>query len=517
MGKKPTPAPSTSYGPAVAGNNAIQPTPAPTVKPTPKPSASTATKPTPTPTVKAPGTGTTDPIKPIAKGVQSDYSAFTNGSIVLNSGGSTGGVQSEPYVSTVPTGSNTQPKALVVLPHFDAGGTQTGFTVTDIDAEVDKIIGSLPRANIDYYKTQLQKYYPSTAAYKVSITAGPMTDKDLGFQQAIKKALMAASVDNYNTGKQIAEQVAKGGTATAKMYGFESFVASRIQTPNATSASDRSSGLTVKEDAYAEFDRTVKQYVGNPTLVDEVKKLREEYWTRLHNAELNRQSTSTSTTDPLGNRVTNTTAYAQMSEQDRQDLRLGLIVNGATVTDPKTKVKTVLSTGISKTTYDDLERTGGLIGQTYSKLQATAADYGIELTHTDLLNRARKALLPGGVATGISTATMDTGITQEANSIKQAAKIRFANLAGYIDQGLKVSDIASNYQRLKENEYGLVNNAVNIYDTDVQKALSGEKVASNNDFILGIRSNPAWRKTPKANEMAATFVNTLLKSWGKVG
>jgi hypothetical protein len=504
-----TPAASSSYGPAVAGNNAIKPTPKATVKP--KPTTSTAAKP------QAPGTGTTDPIKVIPKGIQSDYSVFTNGGIVLNSGGSAGGVESQPYVSAVPTTSNTQPKALVVLPHFDAGGTQTGFTVTDIDAEVDKIIGSLPRANIEYYKSQLQKYYPTTAAYKVSITAGPMTDKDLGFQQAIKKALMAASVDNYNTGKQIAEQVAKGGTATAKMYGFESFVASRIQTPNATSASDRSSGLTVKEDAYAEFDRTVKQYVGDPTLVDEVKKLREEYWTRLHNAELNRQSTSTSTTDPLGNRVTNTTAYAQMSEQDRQDLRLGLIVNGATVTDPKTKVKTVLSTGISQTTYEDLERTGGLIGQTYSKLQSTAADYGIELTHTDLLNRARKALLPGGVATGISTATMDTGITQEANSIKQAAKIRFANLAGYIDQGLKVSDIASNYQRLKESEYGLVNNAVNIYDTDVQKALSGDKIASNNDFILGIRSNPAWRKTPKANEMAATFVNTLLKSWGKVG
>lgn len=511
MAKKPTPAPSTSYGPAVAGNNAIQPT----SKPTPKPSTSAAPK--PTPTVKAPGTGTTNPIAEIPKGIQSDYNAFTNGSIVLNSGGSTGGVQSEPYVSAVPTASNTQPKALVVLPHFDAGGTQTGFTVTDIDSEVDKLLGTIPRANIEYYKQQLRSYYPNAAAYKTSIAAGPMTDKDPGFQLAIRKALQAASVDNYNTGKQIADQVAKGGTATAKMYGFESFVASRIQVPTATSASDRSSGLTVKEDAYAEFDRTVKQYVGDPTLVDEVKKLREEYWTRLHNQELARQSSSVSTTDPLGNRTTNTTAYAQMSEQDRQDLRLGLIVNGATVTDPKTKVKSVLSTGISKTTYDDLERTGGLIGQTYSKLQATAADYGIELTHTDLLNRSRKALLPGGVATGISTATMDTGVTQEANSIKQAAKIKFGNLAGYIDQGLKVSDIASNYQRLKESEYGLVNNAVNIYDNDVQKALSGDKIASNNDFILGIRSNPAWRKTPKANEMAATFVNTLLKSWGKVG
>lgn len=504
---KPTPAPSSSYGPAVAANNKI----------TPSPKATPTTAASPTPTVKAPGTGTTDPIKTIPKGVQSDWSAFTNGSIVLNSGGSSGGVSTEPYVSAVPTASNTQPKALVVLPHFDAGGTQTGFTVTDVDSEVDKILGSIPRANIEYYKTQLRAYYPNAAAYKTSITAGPMTDKDLGFQQAIKKALMAASVDNYNTGKQIAEQVAKGGTPTAKMYGFDQFVQTRMQTPQATSESGRSSGLTVKADAYAEFDRTVKQYVGDPALVNEVAKLREEYWQRLHNAELNRQSTSTSVTDPLGNRSTTTTAYAQMSEQDRQDLRLGLIVNGATATDPKTKVKTVISTGISQTPYEDLERVGGLIGQTYGKLQATAADYGIELTHTELLNRARKALLPGGVTTGISTATMDTGIAQEANSIKQAAKIKFANLAPYIDQGLKVSDIASNYQRLKESEYGLVNNAVSIYDTDVQNAISGQKIASNNDFILGIRSNPAWRKTPKANEMAAQWVNTLLKSWGKVG
>jgi hypothetical protein len=40
---------------------------------------------------------------------------------------------------------------------------------------------------------------------------------------------------------------------------------------------------------------------------------------------------------------------------------------------------------------------------------------------------------------------------------------------------------------------------------------------TKNDFILGVRSNPLWRKTPKANEMAATFINTILKSWGKVG
>ena len=63
----------------------------------------------------------------------------------------------------------------------------------------------------------------------------------------------------------------------------------------------------------------------------------------------------------------------------------------------------------------------------------------------------------------------------------------------------------------------MVGNSVSIYDADVQNAISGDKIYSNNDFILGVRSKPEWRKTPKANEMAANFINTLLQTWGKVG
>lgn len=506
---KPTASAASSYGPATAANNAI--------KPTPKPTATKNTKkPTPTPTVKAPGTGDVDPIKELPTGVITDYTKFTNGDYALNSGGTMGGVQQQPYISARPTATNTQPKAVVVLPKFDAEGTQIGFTITDIDTEVERIIKKIPRANITIYKTQLKDLYPSISDYKKSLTAGPITDKDIGFQQAIKNSLMQASVDNFNTGVEIA-QTPKGEKSLVKMYSFESYVTSRTPSAMPTSQSQRTSGLTVKEDAYAEFDRTVKQYVGDPVLVNEVKKLREEYWQRLHKSELSRQSVSTATTDIFGNATGQTIAYTQMSEQDRLDLRLGLVVNGASVTDSKTKQKTVISTGIMNTSSEDLEEAGALIGSSYGKLRAVAADYGVELTHIDLLNRSRKAVKPGSVTTGISPDAMSTGLEQEANSIKQAAKIKFKSLASYIDQGLKVTDIASNFQRMKENEYGLVQNSVNIYDQDVQNAISGDKIFSNNDFILGVRAKPEWRKTPKANEMAASFINTLLKTWGKVG
>jgi hypothetical protein len=201
------PTPASSYGPAVAGNNAIKPT----KKPTPKATATPTTKPTGKPTSPAaPGTGVVDPIKDLPKGIQKDYKFFIDGSYVLNSGGTLGGVQQQPYVSAVPTSSNTQPKAVIVLPKFNADGQQYGFTVTDIDKEVETIISKIPRANITFYKTQLKDLYPSISDYKKSLTAGPITDKDIGFQQAIKNSLLQASVDNFNTGVEMAEKEVKG-------------------------------------------------------------------------------------------------------------------------------------------------------------------------------------------------------------------------------------------------------------------------------------------------------------------
>jgi hypothetical protein len=189
-------------------------------------------------------------------------------------------------------------------------------------------------------------------------------------------------------------------------------------------------------------------------------------------------------------------------------MRLGFIINGD---------KNSNSTGIKNTLPQELEDEGGLVGAAYSKLREVAADYGIKLTHQDLVGRVYKSLKPGGVTAGVSPSSMGTGLEQEANSIKQAAKVHFKGLSQYIDNGLKVSDISSNFQRLKEQEMGLADNAVDIFDNDVQKAINGADVSTVNDFILAVRSNPLWRKTPKANEMAATFVNTILKSWGKVG
>jgi len=47
--------------------------------------------------------------------------------------------------------------------------------------------------------------------------------------------------------------------------------------------------------------------------------------------------------------------------------------------------------------------------------------------------------------------------------------------------------------------------------------MSGDKLMSDYDYELKLRSNPAWRKTKAANEGAAGLLDSILTMWGKVG
>lgn len=502
---KPSPSTSANMGPVNTGASAI---------PTPK---ATGT-PTPTPTATAKDTVNEPNLRKIPAGVQSDWQRFVNGGITLTpSGTAKGGVQSETYVTIGGVTGDPTPNAVALFASPDG----KGYTMVALDQAVREAIASIPVSQRAYAKQQLQAYYPNTKAYQTSMTQ-PIAERDLGLEAAIRKAITTVSTENFYKG-QAAGNWLKDNPSSAKnfvsdLFTFNTFVQTRNPVPQPTSESSRTSSLTTKLDAINEFKRTVQQYVGDPTLVDNVDKLAEEYYKRLNAEEMKRISSSTRTTDPITGKSTGSgVSYAPLSEQDRVEMRLGLVVKGATVTDPKTNQKVVLSTGLKNVTQEQLADASGLIGQGYAKLNSIAADYGIQLTHEDLLNRVNRSLKPGGVTTGVSPDTLATGLSAEENSIKQAAKIHFKTLAPYIDQGLRVSDITSNFQRLKENEFGYAQNTVSIYDNDVQKAITGDKVYGVNDFINTVRTDPAWRKTAKANELAAQWVNTLLKSWGKVG
>lgn len=487
----PTPKP-TIPGPLASAAAAL-----PSVKP--KPTASTSSKP---PVIPQP-VGKVAKVEPINIGESKDWNVFLNGTLVQVASGAQG-VNVTPYIAgQLPTTDNPNPTGIAILP------TATGFKTTSVDSVAAASMTGITASNIQYYKLKLRKYYPGgDKAFKLSYST---IDKDVEFQKAIKRAINELSVDNFQAATRYATALkANPNTPVPSnlLYDFDSYVLSRPDIQEPTSSGESTSNLTTKEDAYAEFNRTVKQYVGDPVLVDKLEALREAYWQKLHKIEMDRNTTRITRTDIFGNTVANTMGEAPLTEQDRTEMRLGLIINGD---------KKIESTGIKAATQESLEDAGGLISQAYGKLKETAADYGIRLSSSEILDRTYRALKVGGVSAGLSTGTMATGIEQEIATIKQSAKAHFKGLSQYIDNGLRVSDISSNFQRMKENEMGLVEGDIDIYDDDVQRAIGGADISTKNDFILGVRSNPLWRKTPKANEMAATFINTILKSWGKVG
>ena len=493
----PKPKVTPTRKPTIPGPLASAAAALPSVKP--KPTASTSSKP---PVIPQP-VGKVANVEPINIGESKDWNVFLNGTLVQVASGAQG-VNVTPYIAgQLPTTDNPNPTGIAILP------TATGFKTTSVDSVAAASMTGITASNIQYYKLKLRKYYPGgDKAFKLSYST---IDKDVEFQKAIKRAINELSVDNFQAATRYATALkANPNTPVPSnlLYDFDSYVLSRPDIQEPTSSGESTSNLTTKEDAYAEFNRTVKQYVGDPVLVDKLEALREAYWQKLHKIEMDRNTTRITRTDIFGNTVANTMGEAPLTEQDRTEMRLGLIINGD---------KKIASTGIKAATQESLEDAGGLISQAYGKLKETAADYGIRLSSSEILDRTYRALKVGGVSAGLSTGTMATGIEQEIATIKQSAKAHFKGLSQYIDNGLRVSDISSNFQRMKENEMGLVEGDIDIYDDDVQRAIGGADISTKNDFILGVRSNPLWRKTPKANEMAATFINTILKSWGKVG
>ena len=485
---------------AALAKSKVTPTPKPTAtaKPTGAPKPSATPSGTPTGKTNVPVVGNANQLPAMETTPTTDWSKFTDGTLVLNSGTTTGGVQTSPYVSMVPV-KGGQPKAVVILPTADG----TGFYTQDLDKIVQASLVGVTATNMQAYKAQLRAYYTSDKEFRLSI-ASP--DKDVAFQNAIKRAMSEVSVSNFNAGIQNAAALAKNPKAPLPnaLYTFDSYVMSRPQIATPTSESARTSGLTTREDALAEFYRTVQQYVGDPTLVNNLPTLAEAYWNKLHATELNRQSTSTSSTDIFGNRTSSTTAYVQLSDQDRLEMRISFITKGGTVKDAKTG-KTATSTGIKGVDYQKLQDTGGLIGDNYTKLLEHSYDMGVPVNKDDLVARAAKALLPGG------------SVDEQMKSLTQAAKAHYTTLGQYIDSGLKVSDIASYYQKTRDTELELAPGTTDIFNDNVQKAIKGSTLMDQNDYLLGIRTDPNWRFTKKANESSAGFIDAILKTWGKVG
>lgn len=459
--------------------------------------ASTGPTPAPTPSIstKVVDTKNVDPNTTSGtSSVRTDWKSFTDGTFTLQSGDAT--VGQTPFVTAiVPKYGSGKPTPIVILPAPNGNG----FILEAREVYLEQIITQIQRspANARYWKTQLQDYYKSQDAFQRSLRGGPVTDKDTDFVFALKKALDEITTDNFNKGS---ENYISGNLSALNFYDVNTWLTSRTPLPGRQTTSTSTRNFTLKADAIADFMREVQIQVGDPTLVDNVKELADAYWEKVHNEELKRMSVSTSVTDPITNKTTYTgTGFQMPTEELLKEWRIKFIANGAT---SKTKV---ISTGIKNVSALDLQDAGGEMGDAYTKLKGYSLDYGVRLSDTQLKEKAAEALLPGG------------SIDEQRKSIMMASRATYKSLAPYIEGGLKVKDIANQYLKMKLDELELPEGSIDVFDPDVQAALSGDKLMSPTDFTMLNRANPIWKTTKKANESAANFVNTILKMWGKVG
>jgi hypothetical protein len=427
--------------------------------------------------------------------VRTDFTAFdpVKGIFVYNDGDPA--VGQSPYVTAPDPYGSGNPTPVVILPSSDG----KGYVVITREELLNTLVKSISRDknSILELKMRLANYYKSKKDYEVSLRGGPVTDKDTGFLEALKNALGEISADNLATAQ---ENLSAGILDASGFYNFNTWVESRgIPSPvQRTSQSTRN--FTKKADAIAEFMREVQIQVGDPKLVNNVDALAEAYWQKIRKTELDRMSRSTSTYDPLtGLGTTFGTGFQLPSAQLLKEWRVEFITKGAI---DKEKV---ISTGIRNVAPIDLQDAGGEIGDNYTKLKGYANSYGVRLTDEQLKAKAAEATLPGG------------SIEEQQKTIQLASRALYKSLSPFIEGGLKVGDIASQFIKAKTSELELSEGEVDIFDSDVQSALSGDKLPGSLDYLMQVRSHPRYRFTKKANEGAAGFLDTITRMWGKVG
>jgi len=177
----------------------------------------------------------------------------------------------------------------------------------------------------------------------------------------------------------------------------------------------------------------------------------------------------------------------------------------------------VLTPAIKNTPLEDITKYGGRVAANIMELKETAADYGIQMSTKEALNKVLNTFKVGGV--------LDTNsIAGEKSLIRETSKAFYGKLAPLIDQGVKVSDIASQFTKAKAKTLELADDSISIFDEDIQQALKNEGkdgVMSLTDYETVLRSNPktkgTWLKTKGAREEAANYATDILKSFGLIG
>ena len=176
----------------------------------------------------------------------------------------------------------------------------------------------------------------------------------------------------------------------------------------------------------------------------------------------------------------------------------------------------VIKPAIKGTNLEGLTKNNGRVAQDVQDIKEYASSFGIKLDTKQALDKVMGGFTPSG--------KMD--LASVKNTIKSMSKGFYGNISGLIDEGVMPSDIANQYAYFKGRLLNLPDNAVSIFDEDIQAALANRDssgvqkagVMSITDYEKLLRTNPKtkdlWLKSPGAREEASGYALSILQSFG---
>lgn len=226
--------------------------------------------------------------------------------------------------------------------------------------------------------------------------------------------------------------------------------------------------ITSKEDAYKDFNTFILESTG----VNANPKDAQEYYNKLR--QLEKTKVAKQVTTRTGTTTTQVVTGG-ITKEDREALAASFV--------PKyINIKGV-------------QNVGGAVGSNLASLRKLASDYNVVLSDADIRKYAVDALT-------------DKNVLDNAQlKIKNTAKVRYQNLGQFIDQGLTVKDIASQYISRLGQLLEINPDTISINNKYIDSALSN--LANFTDFSNMIRKGPEWQYTNNAREEAASYINRI--------
>ena len=152
---------------------------------------------------------------------------------------------------------------------------------------------------------------------------------------------------------------------------------------------------------------------------------------------------------------------------------------------------------------DALLAGGGKLAQNINDLNAYAASMGLPKDNKYILQVASEMLDADG-------------LTLQKEKIKNEAMLHFKPLASHIQSGGTVQTAAQVYQKIRSNILGTLETPVTdiTKDKGLMAAMGGTGLMNLNDWEKMLFKDPLFAKSPYAHEQGASYVSTLLKSFG---